>query len=254
MIKKFIPITLIHKIKSILYYGDRYFCPLCNYSSKDLKKIGFDIEVLRQKEVIGGGHRNAGCPICDSTDRERLVYTYLSKKLNIFKKSKDLKILHLAPERSLSRVLFSFGFNHYICGDLYTEGYSYPDYVQNMNVLDIPYEDNYFDVILCNHLLEHVPDDLNAMKELYRVLAKGGKAILQVPISKNSDETFEDFSITDPKEREAVFGQYDHVRIYGQDYVQRLTSAGFVVERTNISGEFPKYGLATDEDIFIGNK
>ncbi|WP_435622903.1 class I SAM-dependent methyltransferase [Flagellimonas sp.] len=254
MIKKLIPSSLKQRIRMTLYSGDKYICPICGFKSKDFFPTGFDIPVIRQKEIIGAGRRNAGCYKCGSNDRERLIYTYLSEKLNLFKESKDLKILHLAPEKNLSKALLSSGFTHYVCGDLFTEGYSYPDYVQNMNVLDIPYEDNYFDVIICNHLLEHVPDDIKAMKELYRVLARGGKAILQVPISKNSEETFEDFSIADPKEREAVFGQFDHVRIYGQDYVQRLTSAGFTVERTNISEEFPKYGLLNDEDIFIGHK
>jgi len=123
-----------------------------------------------------------------------------------------------------------------------------------MNVLNIPFEDDYFDLIICNHLLEHVPEDISAMKELYRVLKKPGKAILQVPISKKLDITYEDFSITDPKQREASFGQFDHVRIYGQDYKDRLESAGFKVERINISDEFMKYGIAKEEDIFIGRK
>ncbi|MGV6861388.1 MAG: class I SAM-dependent methyltransferase [Putridiphycobacter sp.] len=175
-------------------------------------------------------------------------------ELDLFNQPKDIKILHLAPERNISRILHNHGFKNYVCGDLFTEGYSYPDYVQNMNVLNIPFGDNHFDLIICNHLLEHVPNDLDAMKELFRVLKPNGKAILQVPISKNSEKTFEDFSITDPKEREIVFGQFDHVRIYGQDYPERLESIGFSVKRVNITGEYPKFGLASDEDIFIGYK
>lgn len=108
--------------------------------------------------------------------------------------------------------------------------------------------------MVCNHLHEHVPADIDSMKELYRVLKPSGKAILQVPISKNLDKTFEDFSVTDPEEREIVFGQFDHVRIYGQDYTDRLSSVGFKVERINISREYEKYGLSMDEDIFIGKK
>ena len=165
-----------------------------------------------------------------------------------------LIILHLAPEKNLTSTLSKIGLKDYICGDLFTEGYQYPDYVQNMNVLNIPFEDNYFDLIICNHLLEHVPNDFDAMKELYRVLRSNGKAILQVPISKNSKTTIEDFSVTDSKERETMFGQFDHVRIYGQDYSDRLNSVGFKIERINISKEFPKFGLAHDEDIFIGKK
>lgn len=196
---------------------------------------------------------NGGCYKCNSSDRERFIYTYLTGKLNIFE-NKNLKILHLAPEKNISSALNKIGFNNYICGDLFTEGYHYPDYVKNMNVLNIPFEDNYFDLIICNHLLEHIPNDTDAMKELYRVLNSNGEAILQVPISKNSDTTFEDFSVTDSKEREVVFGKFDHLRIYGQDYSDRLNFVGFKIERINISKEFPKYGLVLDEDIFIGKK
>jgi ubiquinone/menaquinone biosynthesis C-methylase UbiE len=123
-----------------------------------------------------------------------------------------------------------------------------------MSVLNIPFEDNYFDLIICNHVLEHIPNDIDAMKEIYRVLKKGGEAILQVPISKNSEITFENFSITEPKEREIVFGQFDHVRIYGQDYPTRLEKSGFKPQRINISKKYEKYGLNLDEDLFIGRK
>ena len=253
MIKKLIPSKIKQQIKLALHSGNNYQCPICGYKSKDLYPIGIDVPVLNEKQVVGAGLRNGGCYKCQSSDRERLVFTYLTKKLNILK-NKNLKILHLAPEKNISRILSEVGFNKYICGDLFTEGYQYPDYVQNMNVLNIPFEDNYFDLIICNHLLEHVPNDIDAMKELNRVLSNKGKAILQVPISKNSDDTFEDFNVTDSKEREAVFGQFDHLRIYGQDYSDRLNSVGFNVERINISKEFPKYGLVLDEDIYIGNK
>lgn len=242
------------KIRIVLHSGNKYQCPICNYNAKDFYPIGFDLPVLREKEVIGAGLRNGGCYKCDSWDRERLIYLFLKEKLNLFHEPKNIKILHLAPEKSLSKAIFNFGYENYICGDLFTEGYSYPNYVQNMNVLEIPFKDNYFDIIICNHLLEHVPNDNDAMKELYRVLKNGGKAILQVPISKISDKTFENFAITDPKEREAVFGQFDHLRIYGQDYTEKLQSVGFKTERINISEEFTKYGVARDEDIFVGKK
>jgi len=243
------------KIKLALHFGSKYTCPFCGYTSKDLAPIGANIPVLKEKEVIGAGLRKGGCHKCNSSDRERLIYIFLKYKEKLFtSEKKHISILHLAPEKNLSRALLNTGFENYICGDLFTAGYSYPDYVQNMNVLNIPFEDDYFDLIICNHLLEHVPEDISAMKELYRVLKKPGKAILQVPISKKLDITYEDFSITDPKQREASFGQFDHVRIYGQDYKDRLESAGFKVERINISDEFMKYGIAKEEDIFIGRK
>ena len=253
MIKKLIPLKIKQQVKLALHSGNKYQCPICGYKSKDLYLIGIEIPVLKERQVVSAGLRYGGCYKCDSSDRERLIFLYLTEKLNIFE-SKDLKILHLAPEKNITSALRKIEFNNYICGDLFTEGYHYPDYVQNINVLNIPFEDNYFDLIICNHLLEHVPNDIEAMKELFRVLENGGKAILQVPISKNSEQTFEDFSVTDPKEREFLFGQFDHLRIYGQDYTDRLQSVGFSTERINISEEFSKYGLAKDEDIFIGKK
>lgn len=253
IIKKTIPSTVKRIVRLAMHSGDKYNCPFCGYNAKDLSPIGANFKVLTEKQVIGAGLRNGGCYKCGSTDRERLVYIYLKDVANILNQ-KNIKILHFAPEKNLANTLSKIGFEKYICGDLFTEGYKYPDYVQNMNVLNIPYEDNYFDLVICNHLLEHVPTDIDAMKELYRVLKSNGKAILQVPISKKLDKTFEDFSVTNPKEREIVFGQFDHVRIYGQDYVDRISSVGFKVEQITISKKYEKYGLCIDEDIFIGMK
>ncbi len=253
ILNKILPSKINQFIKLKAHSGDKFNCPFCGYNAKDLSPIGTNIKVLNEKHVIGAGLRNGGCYKCGSSDRERLIYVYLKNVLNIFE-TKNIKILHLAPEKNLSKIFSKVGFEKYICGDLFTEGYKYPDYVQNMNVLNIPYEDNYFDLIICNHLLEHVPNDIDAMKELVRVLKPNAKAILQVPISKNSKTTFEDFSVTNPKEREIVFGQFDHVRIYGQDYVDRLNSVGLNVERINISKKYEKHGLCIEEDIFIGVK
>lgn len=216
--------------------------------------IGLDIPVLDEKQVVGAGVRPGGCYNCGSTDRDRLIYIYLKEKFKIFDLGKDKSILHIAPENILSNKLLEFGFSNYVCGDLFAEGYTYPGHVQNMNLLNLPFSDNTFDLVICNHVLEHIPNDLQAMKEIYRVLKTGDQAIVQVPISKNSSITLEDFSITDPKEREHVFGQFDHVRIYGQDYVDRLTKSGFTINRVNISKEYSYYGLNSQEDLFIAVK
>ncbi|MFK5976874.1 MAG: methyltransferase domain-containing protein [Sulfurovum sp.] len=254
-LKKIIPSKIKQKIKLFLHKGNSYLCPFCGYSSKDLAPIGYDFPVIIEKQVIGAGKRDAGCYKCGSIDRERLVYIYLKHIMKIFNnKGKQLKILHFAPEKNLSKTILDFGFNDYTCGDLFTEGYSYPNSVKNINVLNISYNEKTFDLIICNHILEHIPNDIDAMKELFRVLKNGGKAILQVPISKNTDKTFEDFSITEPNQREIVFGQFDHIRIYGQDYSKRLSSVGFSVERFNFSGEYSQYGFNEDEDIFIAKK
>ena len=103
------------------------------------------------------------------------------------------------------------------------------------DIINLPFNDNSFDVIFCNHVLEHVQDDTRAMKELFRVMKKGGMGIFQVPQDLNRDVTFEDNSITNPKERAKIFGQYDHVRVYGRDYFDKLRSIGFEVKEVNYS-------------------
>lgn len=246
---------LWQQVKLFIHKGNKYTCPFCNYSSKDLSQIGNDFPVLIEKQVIGGGKRSAGCYKCKSDDRERLIYLFLKEKIKLFESDNEKNILHIAPEINLSKKIIDHRFKQYVCGDLFTsERYEYPTYVESIDILNITYSDNSFDLIICSHVLEHIPNDLDAMKELYRVLKVGGLAILQVPISKNSSCTIENFSIKNPKQRELYFGQYDHVRIYGQDYISRLKESGFKATRINISDEYTNAGLNKDEDIFICEK
>ena len=119
--------------------------------------------------------------------------------------------------------------NHdYITADLYS-----PIADVKADITKLPFEDDSFDVVFCNHVLEHIPDDTKAMQELYRVMKKGGMGIFQIPQDLNRETTFEDDSITDPKERAKIFGQYDHVRVYGRDYFDKLRSIGFTVDEVN---------------------
>lgn len=250
-IKGLVPMALKKRLRSII---DRYECPFCGNHFNEFLPMGLDHPVLLEKAVIGGGRRRSACPYCHSTDRERLLYAYFAKELRIFNGRKDLRILHFAPEKPLSMLFLRHGFKEYICGDLFTEGYTYPDHVLDMNVLSIPYDNDRFDLVICNHVLEHVPDDRKAMREIARVLRSGGRAVLQVPISANSARTIEDPSITSPDDREKTFGQFDHVRLYGQDYPDRLRSAGLKVDRINISRKYRRFGLSPREDLFIATK
>lgn len=232
--------------------GNKYTCPFCGYSSDMLLPFGQENEAVRKHHIIGAGRRNARCLKCDSRDRERLIYIYLKQVARIFEKQ-ELEILHIAPELNLAKKLRETNFR-YICGDLFTEGYHYPEYVQNMNVLHLPFEGNTFDVILCNHVLEHVPEDRKAMSEIYRVLKPGGFALLQVPISYRIGHTIEDPSIQSPHQREITFGQKDHCRLYGKDYINRLQECGFHVEAASISENYPQYGFNPEEKLFICTK
>jgi len=130
---------------------------------------------------------------------------------------------------------------------------------RKIDITNINFENDYFDFIICNHVLEHIADDQKAMRELFRVLRPGGEAILQVPISKYNKKTFEDFSIILPEEREKYFGQKDHVRIYGKDYKNRLERIGFKVELYDIKNDLniqdiKKFGLNEEEILYIGKK
>ena len=125
-----------------------------------------------------------------------------------------------------------------------------------MDITDIQYPDASFDVIVCYHVLEHVPDDRLAMREMRRVLKPGGWAILQSPLRVELEKTYEDFSITAPEERERAFGQRDHVRLYGRDYEQRLQESGWIVERDNFARRMDaakraRYSVDADEDIYL---
>jgi SAM-dependent methyltransferase len=237
-----------------LHAGNRFVCPFCGYHARDLKPCGLGVPVLKEKAVVGGGLRRAGCYKCGSTDRERLVYVFLRDRMGAIRDAGRLRVLHIAPEPNLSRVLRETGCAEYLCVDIDAAGYAADAQVLAMSVLELPFENDHFDLLICNHVLEHIIDDAAAIRSLYRVLKPGGHAILQVPISANSDETYEDPSITDPRQRELHFGDWEHVRIYGGDYGRRLEAAGFSVQRVNVSDAYPLMGLNPAEDIFAVEK
>jgi len=229
-------------------------CPICGKLQRKFIQIGQDSPAIKKCKIIGAGLRNSGCVKCGSTDRDRFVYIYL-KHLNIFKRKSrtPLRILHVAPEKMISSALCRAKNFEYIMGDKYEEGYEYNENVIKLDVRNLPYEDEYFDMVICNHVLEHINDDLNAMKEIWRVLKKGGKAILQVPISKEIENTIENISITDPNKRFELFGQSDHVRIYEKrNYIKRLEDAGFKVKVIRLKNcEYYFYGLNFNEDLYV---
>ena len=195
---------------------------------------------------------NALSPGTLSLERHRLLWLYLKNKTDFF--NSNLKILHIAPEQAFFKFLKSVNNQNYITFDLNS-----PLADIKGDICAMPFEDNFFDFILCNHVLEHIVDDTKAMKELYRVLKRKGIAILQVPINVGRDKTFEDNNITTKKERIEKFGQYDHVREYGLDYYKKLESIGFSVEKNNYASKFNendinKYGIVRDEIIPICKK
>lgn len=200
---------------------------------------------------------HAYCPICGSLERHRLVWLYLKNETDLFSGQKTL--LHVAPEGALHRKLVRTKSITYTPCDKFAPGYSYTKDTIDVDVTAIPFDDDSFDAIICNHVLEHVSDDLTAMKEFFRVLRPKGWAILQVPIDMNRTASFEDSTMVTPEQRKKAFGQSDHVRIYGSDYSDRLRQAGFEVtidpypERIPTRDSF-RYGLNRAEKVFFCRK
>ena len=242
-----------HRLVYPMFLGNRFVCPFCGGRFRKLLARGFDLPVLRDEQVVGAGYRpNSTCPRCLSFDRERLVYLYLERKTDLF--SRMARVLHVAPEEKLGQALLARPNIDYLSLDLAAG--------RAMAVADIahlPHADDAFDVVICNHVLEHVPDDREPISELYRVLRSGGYAILQVPVALKLDRTYEDPTVTAPEQRVEKFGQADHVRLYGRDYPRRLERAGFSVEEYSFSDEFGeafarRYALLDDERLFVCRK
>lgn len=211
-------------------------CPICDFSSATFLPFGT------------ANRKNALCPNCSSLERHRAISLYLKNKTNILHEKN--KLLHIAPEIFFYELFSSLKNIDYLSVDLDTNK---KHIKEKMDIQEINYPDNTFDSIICSHVLEHVPNDTKALKELYRVLRPDGHAIILVPINKNFEESYEDPAIQTPEERLLYYGQSDHLRYYGVDFEDKLKNAGFKI----ISNDFiqnmdekslKKYAL-TDYDI-----
>lgn len=207
-------------------FSSHKYCLMCGKEFDDFLVNGKDFAILQLLDVVGAGQRKTRCPFCRSKDRERLIYLFLKENKLLFKNKEKQKVLHIAPEPTLGNILKRQKNIDYISGDLN------PDKAEKiLNVELLPYKDNTFDSIICNHVLEHVTNDNKAMAELFRVLKSGGWAILQVPYAKKLKFTIEDKRIILPKDRETYFGQNDHLRIYSlNEYTAKLKKTGFKVK------------------------
>lgn len=190
---------------------------------------------------------NVLSPSTLSLERHRLLWLYLSRETDFFRS--PYKVLHFAPEQAFYKRFRNLKNLEYLTTDLNS-----PLADIKADICALPFEDQSIDVILCNHVLEHIPDDTKAMQEMYRVLKKGGWGIFQIPQDLSRDHTFEDDTIMGKKERARIFGQYDHVRIYGRDYFDKLREIGFSVKAVDYTANWPesevdKYRLAKGELI-----
>ena len=195
----------------------------------------------------GTQRNNVLSPSTLSLERHRLLWLYLKNETDFF--SAEKSVLHFAPEQCFLKRFKNLKNLDYTTTDLES-----PIADVKADICNLPFEDNSYDIILCNHVLEHIPDDTKAMQELYRVMKPGGYGVFQIPQDLSRQTTFEDDSITDKKERAKIFGQYDHVRVYGFDYFNKLREAGFMVNEVDYTAtlseeDIKKYCLAKGELI-----
>ncbi len=221
--------------------GNTYTDPIDGKSFRKFLPYGYETQ-----------RPNVLSPSTLSLERHRLLWLYLQNETDFFTAPK--KVLHFAPEQCFLKRFKALQNLDYTTTDLLS-----PLADVKADICNLPFKDDSYDVILCNHVLEHIPDDTKAMQEIFRVLKKGGWAILQIPQDLNRATTFEDDSITNRKERAQIFGQYDHVRIYGRDYFDKLRSIGFTVEEVDYTATLPnsdiiKYCLAKGEVIPVVRK
>nr|WP_246516313.1 class I SAM-dependent methyltransferase [Aequorivita echinoideorum] len=221
--------------------GNRFTDPIDGKSYRKFLPYGY--EKIRE---------NVLSPGTLSLERHRLFWLYLKNETSFF--TENLKVLHFAPEQAFYKKFRKMKNLDYTTTDLNS-----PIADVKADICNLPFKNEEFDFIICNHVLEHIPDDTRAMQEIFRVLARGGTAILQVPYEADRKNTFEDNSITDPKERAKIFGQYDHVRVYGMDYFKKLETVGFEVEAVDYTKELTnleveKYRLAKGELIPVARK
>ena len=246
-------------ILAFLLKGNKFTDPIDGNSFRMFLPYGY-----------GNQRNNVLSPSTLSLERHRLLWLYLKNETDFFQSELDsdsttskskrlklrdtesssvIKVLHFAPEQAFYKLFRNQKNLDYTTTDLLS-----PLADVKADICNLPFEDNTYDVILCNHVLEHIPDDTKAMHELFRVLKKGGMAILQIPQDLSREKTFSDDTIIEQKERSRIFGQYDHVRVYGRDYFDKLRSIGFTVIEENytlkISPELvEKYCLAKGEII-----
>jgi SAM-dependent methyltransferase len=246
--------------------GYRHECPVCGERVRqfipfnvymahlvdDLNRHQFDLEP-RDAETLNLGAYS--CHLCGASDRDRLYALYITRQANEGSRSRRPRLLDIAPSPPLRNVFRRLDRFEIRTADLFM-----PDVDDKVDLMDMNiYADNSFDCFICSHVLEHVPDDRKAMRELYRVLRPGGWGIAMAPIYLSLKETREDSSITDPAERIHRFGQDDHLRLYAsEDFRNRLKEAGFKLQCLGVKDfskeEFDTYGISERSVLYICGK
>jgi len=233
---------LFNKIAPLIYGGNTYEDPIDGRTYRKLLPYG----ALKMRE-------NVLAPGSLSLERHRLLWLFLKQKTNFFT-APNLEVLHIAPEQCFYHLFRKQANLQYLTGDIES-----PLADIHFDLHHAPFEDNKFDVVFCNHVLEHVDDYMQCMRELYRIMKPGGWGVFQVPMDYDRAETYEDKSITSEEDRLIHYWQKDHVRLFGNDYPEHLRKAGFVVEEVHLQKEIgaelaKRYCLPDREPIFVCRK
>jgi SAM-dependent methyltransferase len=222
------------------YRGDRVTCPVCE---------GQFAKFMPRIKPSGPNRPGARCPGCGASERHRHLWLYLARRRDLF--TEPLRVLHFAPEPRISKRLRRLSNLDYVSADLNS-----PRAMIKADITKLQFDSASFDVVICSHVLEHVPDDHGALLEIRRVLRPGGWAVILVPIDRGRSQTFEDPSIVTARDRERTFGQSDHVRVYGRDFPERLGRAGFEVHDASLQASLgadlvARHGLKPHDKIFV---
>jgi SAM-dependent methyltransferase len=231
-LERLVPSALKVRVRRYFMRGGTVHCPLCDQGAIAFLPAGTPPRA------------HALCPFCGSLERGRMMWLFLQREGLL---PPGTRVLHIAPEKGLARRIASTPGIRYTAGDKHEPGYRYPAGTIDLDITAMPFADGSFDLVICSHVLEHVPDDRAALRELKRVLAPEGVGLVLVPQDMGRAVTFEDPTVTDPQDRLRLFGQFDHVRIYGRDLVERLREAGLRVEE-----RYPGRELGTEERFRAG--
>jgi SAM-dependent methyltransferase len=224
--------------RSLARRGDQVQCPCCEGT--------FD-RFMRHR-----GRDLARCPRCGALERHRMLWLYLANRTRLF--SEPMSLLHFAPEYSYQRRLSRIDGLRYVTADLDS-----PLAMHSFDIVDIPFEAESFDAVICSHVLEHVEDDRRALSEIRRVLRPGGWALLMTPLDSRRATTLEDPTATTPEERHRIFGQSDHVRLYGRDFAERVAGVGYAVRTDHYVDQLDpelveRHGLKREQDEAFGDE
>lgn len=225
-----IPQPVRFGLRRVLHGGHGVTCVLCGTEVRAFRSHGGGAEVLERRRVAGGMRReNDRCPVCHGCDRTRLIMLYLEAVAGVG--SGPCRVLHVAPDYGLFLWLMRQPGVDYTGADIDPGRYRHIRNFHGADLTDTPFADNTFDIVICSHVLEHVPDDAGAFREISRILRPGGRALLLVPFALDGHGTDEDPALQDPAARDHRFGQWDHVRLYDRgDFLARMDAAGLETE------------------------